>query len=88
MRVDAGTAARRWEYADGSLALCPRCNTPMFAKPVEAPPFAGAPEGEWFLLYCPGDGCAWEEYVRRGSMERWTRDGRLLSATRTAPRGR
>lgn len=79
MRLDAGTAAERFLYADGSLALCPRCNTPLFAKPVARPPFADAPEGEWLLLYCPGDGCAWEEYVRMGIMERWSPDGRRLS---------
>lgn len=78
MRVDDGTAARRWIYADGTQALCPRCNTSLFAKPVARPPFADAPDGEWYLLYCPGDGCAWEEYVRAGEPERWTPDGRRL----------
>ncbi len=80
MRMDAGTTATRWMHADGTLAMCPRCNTALFAKPVERPPFAGAAAGEWYLLYCPGDGCAWEEYVRLGSTERWTPDGRPLHA--------
>ncbi len=78
MRVDEGTTARRFHYADGTLALCPRCNTAMFAKPVDRPPFADAPEGEWVLLYCPGDGCAWEEYTRKGQAGRWSPDGRTL----------
>jgi hypothetical protein len=78
MRVDEGTTERRWVYADGTVAFCPRCNTALFAKPVARPPFANAPEGEWVLLYCPGDGCAWEEYVRVGLVGRWTPDGRSL----------
>jgi len=78
MRVDNGTAARCWVYADGTAAMCPRCNTPLFARSVGHPPFADALAGEWYLLYCPGDGCAWEEYVRFGEIGRWTPDGRRL----------
>ncbi|MGE5503415.1 MAG: hypothetical protein ACM31L_03235 [Actinomycetota bacterium] len=80
MRMEPGTTSTRWLRADGSVALCPKCNTPLFAKPVDRPPFAGAPDGQWVLLYCPGDGCAWEEYARDGSMDRYSPDGRLLAA--------
>ncbi|MBI5162416.1 MAG: hypothetical protein HY985_00785 [Magnetospirillum sp.] len=79
MRREPGTVSERFLLADGAVAFCPKCNTALFAKPVEHPPFAGAPAGEWFLLYCPGDGCAWEEYVRLGAVERWSPDGRLLN---------
>jgi hypothetical protein len=71
--MDAGTAAERFLYADGSLALCPRCNTPLFAKPVHHPPFAphppfdGASDGEWFLL--------WKNTSARGGWNAGARTG-------------
>lgn len=60
------------------VPMCPRCNTPLYCQPMDSAPFAGAPEGKWYFWYCPGDGCAWEEFTREGHPERWTRDGRLL----------
>jgi len=65
--------------------MCPRCNTPLAKTRVDRPPFANAPDGEWWLLWCPGDGCAWEEYVRMNEPERWSPDGRRLDLA-TSPR--